>query len=271
MERRQFLQASLVASGLTSSEKPFSAAGQGDKPNQQFIQLRHYSLTPAGDMKLCDNYLRDALIPAANRLGIRPIGVFNTWFGPQGFTDKWLILPGPSVEVLANLDTHLSDDRAYLKLGEPFLNAPVNQPPFSHLETSLLRTMTAFPRVSVPESMAKSPTRIFELRTYVQPTHRSHELKVSLFQEGGEAASLEKDGFPAVFYAVNIVGSGIPGASLPSLTYMWVYDSLATRQKAEEVWMNDPMVHALMNDAKYANIPSTITNIIMRPTPYSQL
>jgi hypothetical protein len=195
MERREFLGSSLMASTLAlGGTADASPVTQSDaKPAQQFIQIRHYSLAPVGDAKLCDDYFRDALIPAANRLGITSVGVFNTWFGPEGFSGKWLLLVGPSVETLATLDAHLAEDQDYLKAGTPFLNASVNQPPFSRLETSLLRTMPAFPRVGVPESMAKSATRIYELRTYAQPTHHSHELKVSLFQEGGEGAeSLER-------------------------------------------------------------------------------
>ena len=273
MERREFLGSSLMASALAASgaADPLSANQSEGKPNQQFIQIRHYTLAPVGDAKICDNYFRDALIPAANRLGIKPVGVFNTWFGPEGFSGKWLLLAGPSVEVLATLDAHLSQDQEYLKTGAPFLDAPVNQPPFSRFETSLLRTMPAFPHVAVPESMAKSTGRIYELRTYAQPTQRAHDLKVALFQEGGEAASLEKDGFGGVFYAVNIIGSGIPGPTLPSLTYMWVYESLAARQKAEEVWMSDPAARATMAQPKYANSNSAISNILLKPAAYSQL
>jgi hypothetical protein len=271
MQRREFLASSLVASGLAAEVSARSAqAQQTEKRSPLFIQVRHYMLGPVGNAKLCDDFFRDALIPAANRLGISPVGVFNGWFGPDTAT-KWVLLVGPSLETVATLETHLSRDPEYMKTAAPFLNAPVAQPPFSRMESSLLQTLPELPGVAVPAALAKAEKRIYELRTYVQPTYLSHDLKADLFQAGGEAESLNKAGLNGVFFAENLIGSGIPGSSLPGITYMWAYASLADRQKGEEVWGASPETHAVMGNPKYAGVPSVISNIILRPAPYSQL
>ena len=271
MERRDFLAYSLTSSALAAGAALPTEGAQAAPKGDLFIQIRRYSFEPVGNMKVMDDFLRDALIPASNRLGIAPVGVFNSWFGPDSLSGKWVLLVGPSVETLATLDLRLADDAEFMKAGAPFLAAPIKDPAFSHLETSLLKTMPRLPGVSVPAELAKSPKRIFELRTYVQPTDASHQLKVALFQDGGEAESLKRAGFHAVFHAVNLVGSGMPGSSLPSLTYMWVYESLAARQEAEDVWMASPDMHTVMSNPKYAATSNVISNVIMKPTSYSQL
>src|ERR1700722_17759464 len=110
MQRREFLASSLVASGLAAGVSAGNAqAQQAEKRSQLFIQVRHYLLGPVGNSKLCDDFFRDALIPAANRLGITPVGVFNGWFGPDTAT-KWVLLVGPSLETLATLEMRLAQD-----------------------------------------------------------------------------------------------------------------------------------------------------------------
>src|SRR6266513_4761380 len=261
MNRRTFLTASLVAPALRGS----SAAGQtpvtiDQKP--KFVQLRHYTVAPGG-AQACDAYFRDALIPAANRHGISPVGVFTAWFGPESLSGRYLVLPGDSLEMVATLDAVLADDDGYMRAAAAFLDAPAGQAPFTRLETSLLRTMRRLPAFAVPATFVNSKSRLFELRTYVQPTAAAHARKVAMFEEG-EAAILAKCGFNAVFHGVNLIGSGFPGSGLPSLTYMWVYPNLAQRQAAEEAWGASEDRRTFFALPKYANTPSTISNIILQ-------
>ena len=100
MERRKFLASSLAASSLAVSapqllaqtyhEKDSGAAGK-----REFYQLRRYMLSSGPQRKLTDDYFRDALVPALNRMEISPVGVFNVTIGPETPV-MYLLIPSTS-------------------------------------------------------------------------------------------------------------------------------------------------------------------------------
>src|SRR6202790_3961768 len=132
MERRKFLASSLAASALAVTA-PGSAleAAQGamQGKGREFYQLRRYHINSGPQRKLCDDFFRDALIPALGRLGIGPVGVFDLSIGPQT-PSIYVLMPSVSAEPLATVETHLGQDAEYMKAGAPFLNAPAKDPAF---------------------------------------------------------------------------------------------------------------------------------------------
>ena len=120
MDRRQFLTSSLAASALSAGQQaPGGTGGAG----REYYELRRYSLLNGPQRKLADGFFRDALIPALNRLGIRPVGIFSAVIGPES-PSLYVLMPGTSVETLVTADFRLEKDAEYLKAGAPFLNAP---------------------------------------------------------------------------------------------------------------------------------------------------
>src|SRR5215469_8597250 len=86
MQRRTFLTSSLTASALAlaSPERGFLAAQEAaEKSGREFYELRQYHLASGPQRKLCDDFFREALVPALNRLGIKPVGVFDLTIGPE--------------------------------------------------------------------------------------------------------------------------------------------------------------------------------------------
>jgi hypothetical protein len=279
MNRRIFLQRSFAVSAAAVSAQTVAASvsAQTVAASQErgrrgllYVLVRHYTVMPGTGAQRCDAYFRDAFIPAASRLGLTPIGAFSAWFGPESLSGRYLLVPAPTADVLLNLDVELARDAEYMNAAADFLNAPASQPSFIGLESSLLRTMDRLPGLSVPDRLGRPNRRIFELRTYAQPTYGAHRRKVAMFEEG-EADVLAKCGFNAVFHAVNVIGPGVPGASLPALTYMWVYGDLQERERAEVAWGASEDRKMLFANPKFADTPSTISNIILQPTAYSQL
>src|ERR1700677_181674 len=100
MERRQFLASSLAVSAL-AAVKPGAYAEAAEESVQgkgrEFYQLRRYHINSGPQRKLCDDYFRDALIPALNRLSISPVGVFDLSIGPDTPT-IYVLMPGLSAE-----------------------------------------------------------------------------------------------------------------------------------------------------------------------------
>src|ERR1039457_6578803 len=81
MKRREFLTSTMAAStlaglgtaSLTASAAERIASGAGDR---EYYELRAYRLKDEANRGLLDAYIEKAAIPALNRLGVKPVGVF---------------------------------------------------------------------------------------------------------------------------------------------------------------------------------------------------
>src|SRR6266705_3595076 len=99
MKRRDFLKSSLALSSVAglSSVLESSAAEQNPETTREFYELRLYHLRRGPKQTLFDDFYREASIPAMNRAGIGPIGVFNVAYGPDSPT-LYVLIPHKSIE-----------------------------------------------------------------------------------------------------------------------------------------------------------------------------
>jgi len=58
---------------------------------------------------------------------------------------------------------------------------------------------------------------------------------------------------------------------MPNLTYMLVFEDMADRDKKWKVFGSSPEWRKLRSNPAYKDTVSTITDIILRPTGYSQI
>ncbi|MGA3047323.1 MAG: NIPSNAP family protein [Terracidiphilus sp.] len=264
MERRQFLAASIASSSLALAG---SAAAQApSSASREFYQVRRYDLLRNSQPKLTEAYFTDALIPALARLGLGSIGAFSLDFGPETPT-FYLLIPGPSVEALAELDLHLAQDAVFLKTADPFWNATATAPSFQRVETSLLAAFQGWPKLTPPASATTKGKRVFQLRTYESPSNGDHVRKVEMFHSG-EFEIFLNAGFHPVFF-----GDTLFGSRMPSLTYMLGF---ANQQELEAKWdlfRNDPAWKKLSTSPRYSSdqLVTNITNLILSPLDCSQI
>src|SRR5262249_3373111 len=162
------------------------------------------------------------LIPAANRLGIKPVGVFNLAVGPET-PAMYVLLPSASLDALVNLEARLAQDAEDMKTGAPFLNAPAVAPAYQRIESQLRIAFEKIPNITLPAASSNNGPRVFELRTYESGTDQDHKRKVEMMQSGEEAI-FAKAGFTQIFY-----GDTLIGPKLPNLTYMLSFESLSVR------------------------------------------
>jgi hypothetical protein len=267
MQRREFLTASLasaLAAGAPANSSQASEAGVKAK-SRDFYQLRHYVLARGPQIKIMDDYFRDALVPALNRLGISPVGVFSVVIGPLT-PSYYVLMSSPSADALATVENRLDQDGEYLKAGANFFNAPSKEPPFLGVEVSLMQAFEKMPNLSLPAGAADHPSRIFELRTYKSPSQQDHEKKVGMFNSAEIALQTAKSMRP-VFYGDTIAGPG-----MPNLTYMLAFDSLADREKKFDAFNSSAEWKSLSTQPQYPlEIVANISNIILSPTAYSQI
>jgi hypothetical protein len=269
MHRRKFLASSLAASALaaaTPGSYSRAAEAPAEKDGREFYQLRQYHIISGPQKKLCDDFFSNALIPALNRLGIGPVGVFDLTIGP-GTPTIYVLMPGTSAETLAALEAHLAKDAEYMKAGNAFLNAPAKEPAFDRIDSSFLQAFEKWPKLTPPAATKSKAPRIFELRIYEGATDQDHKRKVEMMQSG-ESEIFTKAGVEQVFYSDTLVGT-----RLPNLTYMLAFDDLADRDKKWAAFRGSSEWKKYSTQPRYAFEPivSNITNVILTPTAYSQI
>lgn len=267
MKRRTFLTSSLAASGLALSPVlRTGAAESSDKPAREYYELRRYHLRRGPKQKLFDDFYRQAYLPAMNRIGVGPIGVFNVATGPDS-PSAYVLVPHKSLESFAMAGDRLRADAEYQKAGADFINAPATDPAFVRVESSLLVAFEGVPKLEVPAAAAGNKPRIFELRTYESHSKKANKKKIEMFNVG-EIAIFRRAGLQPVFFGETLIGS-----KLPNLTYMLTFENMAARDKNWGAFGSDPEWRKLSATPGYTDpeIVSNISNLFLRPAPYSQI
>lgn len=268
MKRRQFLKTSLTAGGVAGfgSVLSASAAEATARPAREYYELRLYHLRRGPKQKLFDDFYREAALPAWNRAGVGPVGVFDVMFGPDSPT-KYVLLTHKSVESVATATDRVRSDPEYQKAGAEFINAPPNDPAYVRVESSLLVAFEGMPTLEVPALTAEKKSRVFELRTYEAHSKKANKKKIEMFNVG-EIAIFRRTGLTPVFFGETIIGP-----KLPNLTYMLVFENLAAHGQAWGTFVGDPEWKKLSTTPGYTDpeILTNISNVFLRPTPYSQV
>jgi hypothetical protein len=265
MQRRRFLSSSIAASSALAASGGELLNAQAN-PAREYYELRCFKMQSGDQPKATDKYLAEALIPALNRQGMKTIGAFNLYLGPET-PSLYLLIPSESLDALVNSELHLAHDEEYLKAAEPFDAAPAKQPAFSRLESSLMIAFAGYPKLTVPPVTAKNGARVFQMRTYESPSLRDHRRKVEMFNSG-EFDIFDKAGFWNVFF-----GDTLIGARRPNLTYMVSFPDLAELDAKWKVFLTHPDWKKLSSEPRFSfeSIVSNISNLILRPTSYSQV
>lgn len=260
MDRRRFLGSALATGALATSS--LNAAQQSSSGEREYYELRRYHILSGAMKQLADGYFRDALAPALNRLGIKPVGVFNTSIGSEG-PSSYVLMPAAKSETLVTAEAHLADDTDYQKAAAPFLNAPARDPGAVRMESSLLYAFDSMPKLAPPPT----GSRMFEMRTYESTTIQNHIRKVEMMN-AGEVAIFKKSSFWPVF-----MGDRLIGPRQPSLTYMIAFPSLSDRDKNWATFFGSPEWKALTGNPRYSFEPivSNVDNEILTPAAYSQI
>jgi hypothetical protein len=259
LERRDFVTSAIAMAGAALSGG--EARGQAQAP-QEFYLLRKYSLRNGAQLALTQGYFSEALLPALNRLSIKPVGAFKLDIGPET-PAYYLVIPSTSAETLVTLDKRLAQDSAFTQAAAAFLGAPATAPAFERIESSLLSAFSGWPKLTMP----KSQKRIFQLRTYESPGDAAHVRKVQMFNEA-EIAIFVRSGLAPVFFGATLLGS-----RMPSLTYMLTFEDVADLNKKWSVFAADPEWKELSRRPGNTDpeIVSNISNLYLSPLSSSQI
>jgi hypothetical protein len=263
MDRRQFIASSIATPLLAGSAFRGRIETEDEKAGREYYELRMYHLRRGPKQKLFDDFFREVSLPAMNRNGIGPVGVFSVMVGPDSPT-MYLLIPHKSIESLATATDRVTSDPEYQKAGASFINMPAADPAYVRVESSLMVAFAGMPRVEAP---AINKPRIFELRTYESHSKKANKKKIEMFNNG-EIAIFRRTGLKPVFFGETLIGQ-----RLPNLTYMLTFDDMAARDRNWAAFGADPEWKKLSSTPGYtdAEIVSNISNLFLRPAPYSQI
>jgi len=226
----------------------------------EFYELKTYSLK-AAKQPMLDQYLSEAYIPALERIGIGPVGVF-TEPASNDMVSVVVLTVMRSPAQIAEIPLKLASDPAYGKAASDYLNARAADPVYERIESSVLSAISGMPKLEKPDT---SKPRLMNLRVYESHNERAHLKKVEMFNLA-ELDIFKRDGLTPVMF-----GSAIAGTRMPNLTYMLVFDDEDDRKASWKKFLDDPDWQTLKAKPEYANaeIVSRITNRILTPTSYS--
>lgn len=255
MNRRHFLHTS-VSAGLAAA--PLSAAAEN-----AYFELRYFRMRNGSQTQRTTEFLSKVWLPAAERLGIGPVGLFNAVIAEES-PFILMLVSYPSAEAFASSSGRFAADKEFREGSDQYNSVPELN--YIRMENSLLRAFNVMPAIAVPP-VGNRPPRIFELRTYESNNVKAGKTKIRMFNEG-EAAIFTRLGMAPVFFGETIVGR-----NLPNLTYMLSFDSLAARDKLWSAFGSDPEWQKLRAQPGYADaeIVSNISNSILRPLASSPI
>ena len=276
MKRREFIKTSVAAStiaGLGPLGLNASAAERAGGRNREYYELRGYRLKGEANRGLLDAYIEKAAIPALNRLGVKPVGVFVQQArteapAPTEVRDSstvWVLRTYPSLEVFAQATARLSADPEYQKAGAEYLNSPKSNPAFDRIDSWLMLAFAGLPKLELPAYCREKKPRMFELRTYESHSELKALKKVEMFNSG-EIDVMREVGLGPIFY-----GQVLIGRDLPHLTYMVSGENREAHNKHWDAFRASPTWDKLKNDPQYADTVSKIYNRFLVPTSYSQI
>jgi hypothetical protein len=130
-------------------------AADSDQP--QYYELRVYTTKSEQQQKLVSDYWQNAAVPAYNRMGIQPVGVFTEL--QDSATNKiYVLIPCDSLDVFAAIPSRLASDATYQAAAADYMALPKSNPAYERIESSLNVAFESMKKLAAPPSSAdKSP------------------------------------------------------------------------------------------------------------------
>lgn len=263
--RYSFLTISILLVSILTvcSFSPASAA----PPKQEYYELRIYQLTSDAQEKRIHAYLKNALVPALHRAGIKTVGVFKQKGNDTAAIKKIVVLiPYKSLTDLEAIEAKLEKDKAYGTAGADYINAAHNESAYSRFSKVLLKAFSGQPVLTKSKLTGPREERVYELRSYESASEKIYRKKVEMFMKGNEISIFDRLGFNAIFY-----GEVLAGGSMPNLMYMTSFDNKEARDAHWKSFVDDAEWKKVSSEEQWANTVSHIDITFLTSTEYSDL
>jgi hypothetical protein len=174
------------------------------------------------------------------------------------------LTPVKSWKALEHLDEMLLTDPTYNKDEADYINAFYNDYPYIRIEVVLLRAIQPTPELIFPNLTSKKTDRIYELRSYENPTEKAGLSKMKMFNEGGEGALFKKLGFNAAFYAKVVAGN-----RTPNLMYMTIFNNKTERDQHWKDFADNPEWKAIVTRDEFQHNLNNANIWLLQAAMYS--
>ena len=249
-----------LAAGVAVIGNPFRAAA-ADAGNQ-YYELRVYTTTSDAQRQRVNDYWQNAAIPAYNRMGIQPVGVF-TEQEDSATNNIYVLIPCDSMEIFTAIPAKLAADADYQKAAADYLSAPKPNPAYDRFESSLLVAFDGMKHISIPAADKKP--NVFEMRTYKSSSEGKGLNKIQMF-ESGEITVMKEVGLAPIFYGRKVVGS-----HMPCLVYMTCGVNADEHKKHWSAFGAAPVWKQLQADPQYKDNMIGMIRVILKRTAASQI
>ena len=261
MTRSTFLKSTVAVAGIAGPLAEANAADAAPGSAAEFFEIRKYTLKSPEKQAILETFLKDAAIPALNRIGVSHVGVFLPE-QPEPAPAVYVVLRHASPDSFARSSALLSD-AALQQAGATYLDAPAEDAVYERVESWLTKGIEGMPAMSIP---AKG-SQVYQLRIYESHSEKAAKKKVEMFNIG-ELAIFKNSGLNVVFFGETIVGP-----LMPNLTYMLAFSDMAAKDAALNTFRADPEWTKLKTTPGFTDkeIVSRITNIVLVPADCSQI
>ena len=231
-----------------------------------FTEVRKYTVKNTDKQSKLVEILDNALIPALNRQGIKPVGVLvPTAEGNEAkyANNVFVVAQHNTADSFVNANTKLLADNQYMKDAAPIFETNSKAPVYIDCETFLLKNFPSVPKIEVPNL---SPDRVFQWRLYRSFNIERNAAKVKMFDKGGEIPLFREVGMHPIFF-----GDVVAGTRMPALLYMIGFPSQAKRDAAWKEFGSHPKWQEMRVDPQYKDTATEIDNVVLKPSPGSQI
>jgi hypothetical protein len=259
MQRRDFLTASALTAAVASL--PVAAHAQAPASDREYYEWRTYRAASAAKRMFIGDYLEAAAVPAWNRMGLGPVGVF-TETGEGATYAVNVLLVYPSLEKFVAARETLESNAEYLKAAAEYLAAKKDDAAFERIESSLMVAFAGMPKIALPKERGS----LLELRTYESHSEERARKKIEMFNKL-ELPLFPESGFENIFFGETLIG-----ANLPNLKYMLATShDMAANKAAWDKFRALPGWLAIRDLPEYKDTVIKATPLFLEPTPYSQI
>jgi len=259
MKRRNFIKSSLIGTSVAASGFTIPVLNNqvGDK---EIFELREYRLVGKSTQPNLDKYFQEALIPALNKFGVSKVGAFSE--NEESETTRlFLLITYPNSADYFRIPALVKNDGTYQKASGEYHSIPLDNMVYERFDVKLMVAFDGMPKL---DSSYPDPG-LFELRSYQGYSEDAVRRKINMFNE------VEMDIFKKTNLNMVFFGEEIAGKDLPCLTYMLAFRDMEERDINWKGFSSDPDWKRVRSLPEYADTVSSITQIFLKPLPYSQL
>ncbi len=241
-----------------------SASNLADTADLDYFQIKIYTYESADQLALLDDYFGNALLPGLHNAGVENVGVFKPIEGLNEDLNYIMVLvPYQSLDQFEKIPALLEKDPEYLQAAAKYTDAPHDKPPYTRIESFILRAFSTTPHMTLPELNSPRTGRVYELRSYEGATEKLYNLKVEMFNEGESALFQDLKFNPVLFCEV------LSSSHMPHLIYMTTHADTTAQLENWNAFRVHPEWDRLKNLERYKNTVSGMTKYQMYPTEYS--